>query len=143
MMIDRYNATFYKKMCDDYICVYESFLNCLIDYDNVINTRKILLEQYYMGNPSRFKSPEDINQYILDLIMKLIEAFKNTDPNIYNSVISKLNKILNKNRYYAKKVNIKTPEDGMTLSDLDYYNTYLQLKDILNLVMAINRTINY
>ena len=95
-----------------------------------------------MGQSLRFKSPEEIERYIIDLIMKLIVSFKNTDSAIYADVVSKLNKILNKNRYYAKRVNVKIPENG-TLSDLDYYNIYLQLKDILNLVMTITRTINY
>lgn len=142
MIIDKYNAKFYKKMCDDYIYIYELFLNCLIDYDSVVNTRKIMLEQYYMGQSLRFKSPEEIERYIIDLIMKLIVSFKNTDSAIYADVVSKLNKILNKNKFYAKRVNVKIPENG-TLSDLDYYNIYLQLKDILNLVMTITRTINY
>ena len=109
MIIDKYNAKFYKKMCDDYIYIYELFLNCLIDYDSVVNTRKIMLEQYYMGQSLRFKSPEEIERYIIDLIMKLIVSFKNTDSAIYADVVSKLNKILNKNKFYAKRVNVKTP----------------------------------
>lgn len=141
-MIDKYNATFYKKMCLDYINLYEHLLTCINGYDTINEARENLMEQFFMGMSTKFSSSEDIENYIVNLIMGLIKEFKTEKPEFYADVVSKLNKILNKNKFYAKRVNVKTPENG-TLSDLDYYNIYLQLKDILNLVMTITRTINY
>ena len=141
-MIDKYNATFYKKMCLDYINLYEHLLTCINGYDTINEARKNLMEQFFMGMSTKFSSSEDSENDIVNLIMGLIKEFKTEKPEFYADIVSKLNKILNKNKFYAKRVNVKTPENG-TLSDLDYYNIYLQLKDILNLVMTITKTINY
>ena len=117
-------------------------INYYHKYDTINEARKSLMEQFFMGMSTKFSSSEDIENYIVNLIMGLIKEFKTEKPEFYADIVSKLNKILNKNKFYAKRVNVKTPENG-TLSDLDYYNIYLQLKDILNLVMTITRTINY
>jgi hypothetical protein len=139
-MIDKYNATFYKKLCLDYISLYENLLSCINGYNTIIEVRKSLMEQFFMGLPVRFSSSEDIENYIINLIMELINEFKIDKPEFYFDIVSRLNKVLIKNQYYARKVNLVIPEKMIALQDIDYYHNYLKTKDILNIVALITNS---
>lgn len=136
--MDKYSAEIYKLICEKYKNSFEELFNVFPDeYDSIKNGREKALFDLYCGVSKRFKNQNELELYFKNLTINLLNKIVEEYPELYNAIISELDKQLKKNSVFNKQNRIIIPNNSSHLSLVDYYNNYIKYIDLIEVLLGI------